>query len=200
MKIKIFFLASILVISLACSAIAPTSQPQVSTQTSLSIGYDFSNQTPTFPEGDGAAPNHIFVHKYPIPSDGFITGVTFLNDSDSLEEDFTLLILHPISGGWEVIHRMDISEDDHISTETGSTTIPFGNPLAVRKGDIFAHWQFSNTGAIPLNDEGSAYEGLSFGKFGLESNDIEQGKIIPNENYSGGRDYFINLIFDPSND
>ena len=200
MKTRMFFLAAVLAISLACSAIAPTSQPQAALQTSLSIGYDFSDQMPTYSEGDGAAPNHIFVHKYPFPSDGRVTGIILLNDSDSLEEDFTLLILRPISGGWEVIHRMDISEDDHTSTETGFTTIPLGNSLAVKKGDIFAHWQFSNTGAIPLNEEGSAYEGLSFGKFGLESNDIEQGKIIANENFSGGRDYFVNLIFEPGND
>lgn len=200
MKTKIFSLAAILIITLACSTIAPTSQPQVSTPSTQSIGYDFSDQAPALPEGDEAAPNHIFVHKYPIPEDGFITGITLLNDTDSLEEDFTLLILRPISGGWEVIHRVDVSEDDQVSAETGITNIAFGTPLAVEKGDIFAHWQFSKTGAIPFNDEGSAYEGLSFGKFGLESKDIEEGQIIPNENYSGGRDYFINLIFEPADD
>lgn len=200
MKTKIFFVAAILAVSFACNVIAPTSQPQTSIQSSQSIGYDFSDQTPSYPEGDEAAPNHVFVHKYSIPEDGFITGITLLNDSDSLEEDFTLLILRPIKGGWEVIHRVDVSGDDHASTETGIKTIPFGTPLPVKKGDIFAHWQFSKTGAIPLNEEGSAYEGLSFGKFGLSSNDIEEGQIIANEGFSGGRDYFINLIFESAHD
>lgn len=201
MKTKIFFLAAIFAVSLACSAIAPTSQPQqADPQSTLSIGYDFSDQVPAFPEGDAKAPNHIFVHKYPIPGNGFITGITLLNDSDSLEEDFTLLILRPISGGWEVIHRMDISEDDQSSAETGITSIPFGTSLAVEKGDIFAHWQLRDSGSIPLNNESSSFEGLSFGKYGLGSTDIEEGQVIPNGNFSGGRDYFINLIFEAAHD
>ena len=66
------------------------------------------------------------------------------------------------------------------------------------KGDIFAHWQLNDTGPIPLNDESSSFEGLSFGKFGISSKEIEKGQVILNENFSGGRDYFINLIFEES--
>ncbi len=196
MKIKLFFLAAIFSISLACNAIVPTNQPQTFSQSTLAIGYDFSDQTPTSPEGDLAAPTHIFIHKYPIPRDGFVTGITILNDTDSLEEDFTLLILRPIGGGWKVIHRMDISEEDLASTKTTGSNVHFRVSLAVKKGDIFAHWQLNDTGPIPLNDEGSSFEGLSFGKFGITSKEIEKGQVILNENFSGGRDYFINLIFE----
>ncbi len=196
MKIKLFFLAAIFCISLACNAIAPVNQPQTSSQSTSAIGYDFSGQTPASPEGDIAAPTHIFIHKYPIPSDGFVTGITILNDTDSLEEDFTLLILRPIGGGWKVIHRMDISEEDQVSTKAIDSNVHFKISLAVTKGDIFAHWQFGDTGPIPLNDEGSSFEGLSFGKFGISSKEIEKGQVILNESFSGGRDYFINLIFE----
>ncbi len=196
MKIKLFFLAAIFSISLACNAIVPKNQPQASSQSTLAIGYDFSDQTPANPEGDLAAPTHIFIHKYPIPSDGFVTGVTILSDTDSLEEDFTLLILRPIGGGWKVIHRMNLSKDDQSSMENGIVNIPFEVSLAVKKGDIFAHWQLNDTGPIPLNDEGSSFEGLSFGKFGITSKEIKKGQVILNENFSGGRDYFINLIFE----
>jgi len=196
MKTRAIFLAVFFFISLACSATLTINPQQTYSQPEQSIGFDFSSQSPSSPDGDRAAPTHVFIHKYPFPTDGFVTGVTFVNDSDSKAEEITLLILRPLGGGWEVIHRVDLSEDDRPSTKTGITTLSLGTSLAVEKGDIFAHWQFGKTGPIPLNDEHLSFDGLSVGKFGLDSKDIEEGHVLTNENFSGGRDYFINLIFE----
>ncbi len=200
MNIKIFFLVAIISISLSCSTIATTPSPQVDSDSLQLIGFDYSNQTPAYPEGDITASTHVFVHKYPIPNDGFVMGVTYLNDSDSETENITILILRPIGGGWKVIHRANLLEDDLPPATTGTTTFSFEAPLAVKKGDMFAHWQPGETGPIPLNLESSPFDGLSFNKVGFRAEDIEEEKIIPSENFSGGRDYFINLIFEEMHD
>ena len=195
MNKKIFSLVAIISISLACNSIATTPSPQTDSNSLQLIGFDFSDQTPSAPEGDYTAATHLFVHKYPIPNDGLVMGVTYLNDSDSESENITFLILRPIGGGWKVIHRADLIEDDLPSATTGTTTFSFEASLAVKKGDIFAHWQPDNTGPIPLNLESSPFDGLTFNKVGFNTEEIEEGKIIPSENFSGGRDYFINLIY-----
>jgi hypothetical protein len=197
MRKRTFFLVAIISITLACNTIATTpSSPQTHSDSLQLIGFDFSDQTPINPEGDNSAPTHLFVHKYPIPNDGLIIGVTYLNDSDSVAENITFLILRPIGGGWKVIHRADLIEDDLPPATTGTTTFSFETSLAVKKGDIFAHWQPAQTGPIPLNLESSPFDGLSFNKVGFSTKDIEEGEIILSENFSGGRDYFINLIFE----
>lgn len=198
MKTRVLLLPLSLFLLLACRMLPPPGQPQPRTSpaSSLAIGFDFSRQTPQTPTGDRSAAAHLFVHKYPFPSRGSITGVTFLNDSDGGAERFTLLILRPGSGGWQVIHRVDIEGDDLPPAKTGLTSIRFGLPLEVRRGDVFAHWQPDDSGAIPMNDENASIEGLSFGKAGFSSEDIEEGQFILNQGFSGGRDYFINLIFE----
>jgi hypothetical protein len=193
---KILFPALLLFLLLACNVMTSTSPLQTEEHSQHSIGFDFSGHEPSIATGDMSAPTHLFVHKYPFPSDGFVTSVTLLNDSDDWPEPFTLLILRPIVGGWKVIHRVNIGEDDQPSANTGLTTIYFGTPLEIKKGDMFAHWQFGGTGPIPLNDDTSSIDGLSFGKFGLSSADIEEGQVLSNQGYSGGRDYFINLSFE----
>ncbi len=196
MKTKTPLLTLAFLVLLACRVLAPSSRPQIDRNSPQAIGFDFSGQSPAAQTGDRSAATHVFVHKYPFPSSGYITGVTFLNDSDGGAEPFSLLVLRPVSGGWEVVHRIDIEGDDLPPAKTGMTSIHFGNPLEVHRGDLFAHWQPDDTGPIPMNDENSSVEGLSFGKVGFHSEDIEEGQVIPNQGFSGGRDYFINLIFE----
>jgi len=45
------------------------------------------------------------------PGDGFITGVAYLNDSDTVPKSFTLLILRPDNKGWKIVCRVDLSDD-----------------------------------------------------------------------------------------
>ena len=189
MKTKILLLSIFLLFLLACNILAPINQPQA-------VGFDFAWKTPHAPTGDRSAATHLFVHKYSFPSNGQVTGVTFLNDSDGGSEPFTLLILRPVSDGWQIIHRVDIEGDDLSPEKTGITTIHFEIPLEIQRGDLFAHWQPDDTGPIPMNDENSFVEGLSFGKVGFRSENIDEGQFILNQNFSGGRDYFINLIFE----
>jgi hypothetical protein len=184
-----------MLILLACKLFTPIGQPPQDTNPSSAIGFYFSRLTPQETTGDRSAATHLFVHKYPFPSSGYVEGITFLNDSDSGAEPFTLLILHPISDGWMVAHRVDIEGDDLPPARTGITTIRFGISLEVQRGDLFAHWQPDATGPIPLNNENTSVDGLSFGKAGYNSEDIEEGQVILNQDFSGGRDYFLNLIF-----
>ena len=181
MKTKILLLSLFFFFLLACNLLTPSNQPQTGEKSPQAIGFDFSRETPYIPTGDRNAASHLFIHKYPFPSTGSITGITFLNDTDGGTEAFSLLILHPVNDGWEIIHRVDISDEDIPVTKTGSTSIQFETALDVTKGDLFAHWQPDDTGPIPLNDENSSIEGLSFGKVGFHSADIEETilKIIP---------------------
>ena len=189
MKMKLLLFPLSLLFLLACNT------AMIQSPTEQVFGFDFSEQVPQIPTGDRSAPTHLFVHKYPFYLDGNITGLTFLNDSDGGSETFILLVLRPTGDGWKVVHRVEIEGDDQPSAKTGVTTIHFENPLSVQKGDIFGHWQFDETGAIPLNDENLSVEGLSFGKFGIGANETAEGQFIQNQGFSGGRDYFINIIF-----
>ena len=198
MKTKSLLFPLSLLFLLACNAVVSMGRPQTEENLQQVFGFDFSEQVPQISTGDRSAPTHLFVHKYPFYSNGTITGITFLNDSDGGSETFMLLILRPTNGGWKVIHRVDIGGDDQPSAKTGVTTIHFGIPLSVQKGDIFGHWQLEETGPIPLNDENLSIEGLSFGKFGISASETEEGQFIPNQGFSGGRDYFINIIFQTS--
>ena len=105
MKIKILLLSLFFFLFLACNILTPINQSQA-------IGFDFSGETPHTPTGDRNAATHLFIHKYPFPSTGRVTGITFLNDTDGGTEAFSLLILRPTDDGWEVIHRVDISDED----------------------------------------------------------------------------------------
>jgi len=184
--------------SLACRSITitldqrkPTAESAASVQ---QIGFNFSSQSPETPEGDLSASRHLFLHTYPIPSDGFITGVAHLNDRDTVSESFNLLILRPGDKGWKIVYRVDLS-DDTPPAKTGITIISLPYPLSVQEDDIFAHWQAGAGGAIPLNTDDSSLDGFSIGQYGFHSEDIEIGQQIANDGFSGHRDYFVNLIF-----
>ena len=149
--IKLFLFA---VFSLSCSSITiavdkvnPTPKSIMPTQ---EIGFDIASQIPAYPEGDASAALHLFLHKYHVPNNGFITGVIYLNDSDTISESFDLLILRPDNKGWNVVYRMN-SSDDSSPAKTGVTVLTLPSPLSVQRNDIFAHWQHQADGAIPLN-------------------------------------------------
>lgn len=197
-KPPLIILVLLTVLLLACRGLTNTangkSLAREATPSIQRIGFDFSEQIPSSPEGDISAAHHLFIHKYPIPFDGFITGLVYLNDSDKVPETFDLLILRPHNGNWTVIFRITLS-DDTPPAQTGITLVNLPYPLPVQKGDIFAHWQHKARGAIPLNTDESSVDGFSAGQHGFQSSDVEVGERIKANGFSGQRDYFINLIF-----
>ncbi len=187
-------LCLLVIFSLACNAVTLAHPDANSTTSTQKVGFDFAKQTPQFSEGDTSASLHLFLHKYHMPNDGFITGVTYLNDSDTIAESFDLLILRPDTKGWKVIHRISLS-DDSPPAKTGVTVLTLPTSLPVQKNDIFAHWQNEAGGAIPMNGDDESFDGFSMGRYGFRSNDIEVGQYIDKSGFTGQRDYFINIIF-----
>jgi PEP-CTERM motif len=163
----------------------------------VTVGYDFSGQTPQYATGDLGAPLHLFIHVYAMPSDGFVTSVTFRNDSDTTSgsQPISLLILHPVAGGWNVTARVELPDSIFNHGVPGDTTYTLPAALAVQEGDLFAHWQEQGPGPIPLNIYGT---GFSNGKYGFESSDVAPGSFIDMyAGFGGARDYFINLNLAP---
>ena len=157
------------------------------------VGFDFSGQTPQFDTGDLGASLHLFIHVYAMPYDGFVTSVTFRNDSDTTSglQPISLLILRPVLGGWNVAHRVELPDTVFKHGVIGDTTYMLPTALAVLQGDIFAHWQEQGPGPIPLNIYGTGY---SNGKYGFSSSQIDPGSFIDMyAGFGGARDYFINL-------
>jgi len=187
------------VISLACNALIPRSRDGETSERTEPIGFNFTHYIPESPEGDKGAPNHVFIHRYPMPDDGLITGVIYQNDIDDVPETIVLLILRPDGDDWEVIHRVTLLDDDIPPAATGLAMLELKPSLAVKKGDVFAHWQPETrpTGPIPLNLDSTSVDGLSAGKFGFSLVDVEVGQIIPDSGFTGRRDYFMNVIFKP---
>jgi len=190
--------AFLIVLLLACRSVtisidnnapAPASIPHAQ-----QIGFDFTEQVPSSPKGDTSARRHLFLHEYSMPSNGFVTGVIYLNDNDKAIETFDLLILRPNDDGWQVIYRMNLS-DDIPPAQTGTTVINLPSAWAVQKGDIFAHWQDNPNGAIPLNIDDESVDGFSVGQYGFQSSEVEIGQQIGIDRFNGHRDYFINVIF-----
>ena len=193
--LSLFLLVSF---SLACRSITIALDQKTSIAESVApvqqIGFNFSSQSPEIPEGDLSAPRHLFLHTYPMPNDGFITDVAYLNDNDTVSEPFDLLLLRPDNKGWKIVYRINLS-DDNPPAKTGIAIINLPYPLSVQKNDIFAHWQAGANGAIPLNIDDLSFDGFSVGQYGFRSEDIEMGQQIENKGFSGHRDYFVNLIF-----
>jgi hypothetical protein len=196
-KSPIIFLAFLFVLSLSCRSVtinADNNSPAFeSVAQAQQIGFGFSEQVPSSPKGDSSASRHLFLHEYSIPSNGFITGIIYLNDSDKAVETFDLLILRPNDDGWKVIHLINLS-DDIPPTQTGTTRVSLPSPLAVQKNDIFAHWQDSPNGAIPLNIDDESVDGFSVGQYGFSSSEVEVGQQIDINGFNGHRDYFINIV------
>lgn len=185
------FLLSCSSITIAVDADHPTAGPGTPGQ---QIGFDFASRTPAFPKGDEAAALHLFVHPYPVPANGFITGVVYLNDADTNSDPFDLLVLRPDHQGWKVVDRLSLS-DDQPPARTGTTVLTLPTPISVQENDIFAHWQSEAEGAIPLNGDDTSIDGLSMGQYQFHSADVEIGQHIRNEGFTGKRDYFINITF-----
>jgi hypothetical protein len=163
----------------------------------VTVGYDFFGEAPQFSTGDLGAPDHLFIHVYAMPYDGFVTSVTFRNDSDTTsgEQPVSLLILRPASGGWNVAYRVELPDSIFNHGISGDTTYTIPTALAVEAGDLFAHWQHQGPGPIPLNIYGT---GFSNGKAGIMSSDIDPGDFIDAyAGFGGARDYFINLNLNP---
>ena len=164
------------------------------------LGLDLESNTPQDSGGDHAASGHVFIHQYEIPEDGWVSGVFYLNDSEwfraEIQESVTLLILRPTENGWLIVHTVELPPDDQPLTRIGTSTIYFDNLLQVKKGDIYGHFQGDNpTGPFPLSIDKAAKDSLSVGKSGFAQADIKAGNFLPNEGFTGERDYYFNLIY-----
>ena len=73
----------LLMVSLGCNGFVPRLSNTESVVATELIGFDFTQGPLQCPEGDTGAPNHVFIHKYPMPGKGEIVGVLYLNDSES---------------------------------------------------------------------------------------------------------------------
>ncbi len=197
MKIKVSIFAAIsflLILILAC--VLPVSL----VNGSQSIGFDFRKEKPVASSGDTSAKGHVFIHQYEFPADGWITGYAYLNDSEQenieMNEPVTLLILRPLEGGWLITHIEELPPDDEPISEEGSSRLSFESPIRVHAGEIFGHFQIEKTtGPFPMNIDNDAVDGLTIGRAGFESEDIQEGKFILREGFTGERDYFFNLIY-----
>ena len=200
LKPALMLLTPFLVASLACSALIPRNQSVETAERTELIGFDFSNRSPESPDGDEGAPNHVFIHQYPMPEDGLITGVIYLNDTDEVSEIIDLLILRSVRRGWEVVHRVALPADDRPPAISSFSTLELDPALPVNKGDVLAHWQSEArpTGPIPLNLASASVDGLSAGEFGFSSAQVQVGDIITDSGFTGRRDYFMNIIFKPT--
>jgi hypothetical protein len=165
------------------------------------IGFAFAGHPSGEPWGDRTAATHLFVHGYPFPEDAVVKGVVLRNDKEETDgersEAITLVILRPETAGWRVINAVDLDVDDLPARTTGTTYLKFDKPLEVKKGDLFGHFQNVEMpgGPIPLNLDAASIEGKSSGKAGFSRYDILPGKLIPNEGFTGRRDYYINVVF-----
>ena len=200
LKLTFTLLTPLLIASLACSGLIPRNQSVETAERTELIGFDFTNRLPESPDGDEGAPNHVFIHQYPVPEDGLITGVIYLNDTDEVSEIIDLLILRSVRRGWEVVHRVALPADDRPPAISGISTLELDPALPVNKGDVFAHWQpeARPTGPIPLNLAKASIDGLSVGEFGFNSAQVQVGDIITDSGFTGRRDYFMNIIFKPT--
>jgi hypothetical protein len=187
-------------LALACGLVALPSWSGLHPETR--IGFPFDGKIPAYPGGDEAAAGHIFIHQYPFPTDGYLTGVTWLADHEpngpELREEVFILVLRPVPDGYQVIFRQELMVDDLRWDETGRQTVHFSQPLQVLRGDVLAHWQPTTQpgGPIPLNDDANAVEGRTIGKAGFQFEDTDPGRIIHTDGFSGGRDYFLNGLFE----
>lgn len=197
----IFFLTlTLIAVSLSCKNIPAFNPDQKKAQQATAIGFDLTHRMLDHPQGDLNAQKHLFIHNYPMPGEGLVTGTICLEDADETPESVRLLILRPGPEGWKIIHSLPLPADDHPGARSGIDTFQLNPPLPVKKGDIFAHWHpdTAPSGPIPYNSDDASIKGLSVGKYGFRLEDVQRGKLIPNRGFTGQRDYFINLIFQPA--
>ncbi len=202
LKINPAFIFSILVslgllTSLACSGLMPATS---SAATNQAIGFNYSGKTAALPKGDESANGHVFIHFYPMPADGLINGLIYLNDADEVPESVTLLTLRSEKPGWRVINNVVLPADDTPARTDGFTVLTFDTPLSVRQGDVVAHWHPKTQpgGPFMLNVDRTTVDGLSIGQAGFDLQDVEVGQIFTDNGFSGKRDYFFNVLFTAS--
>jgi hypothetical protein len=170
---------------------------------SSKVGFDFDGRIPQETSGDNNAASHVFIHQYPFPLDGFITGVEYMNDADrdgiEKSEAIYFLLLRPVDQGYQIIYRQELPVDDFPPVTSGTTLFDLPDSIPVKKGDVYATWQpeNQNSGPIPLNLDAAAAEGFSIGKAGFGLSDTEPGRKIGLDGFSGRRDYFIRVIYIP---
>jgi hypothetical protein len=169
------------------------------------IGFDYKGLIPEYYSGDTGAAGYIFIHQYPMPFDGNLTWVEYKNDAEpdaiEIREEVFLLVLRPVNGGYRVIYRQELLQDDITPRWDGVTRVLFDQPLEVMRGDLIAHWQPDGQegGPIPMNIDDNSIEGRSIGKPGFQFHDTDPGKLLLPDGFSGQRDYFMQVQFVPGN-
>jgi hypothetical protein len=174
------------------------------TQQPIRLGYDFRGRQVSTPGGDISAGGHIFIHLYPMPVDGTLTGLEYANDCEAngveQREEIFVLVLRPVSGGYQVIFRQELLPDDINPVCDGINRFEFATPLPVLRGDLLAHWQpgIQSGGPIPMNIDSAVVEGRTYGKAGFSFDNTNVGSFISSDGFGGSRDYFMVGLFDPS--
>ncbi|MEM6366057.1 MAG: LamG-like jellyroll fold domain-containing protein, partial [Planctomycetota bacterium] len=146
--------------------------------------------------GDTGAANLLFIHDDfgRVAGDGTISSLEIAPDSNNTPIDFDLLVLRPDGGGFEVVHRVSLSDSDITGTNAnGVRTLDIGQ-LAVQTGDVIGHWSANQHGSIPFS--------LGTGATGYSSyatGDIEVGDTVTESNNSTqARIYGLNFTFEPN--
>jgi hypothetical protein len=168
--------------------------------TAKSIGFSFKERSSLLQKGDEATARQQFIHQYTIPEDGEISAVAYLNDLEpqglDLDEEIYLLILRPEGEGMKIIYRAEIPADQLSAAKSGVIIYTLPAPLAVKKGDVFGHWQQVNLPIwlLPIKVEMGAVDGFTVGKKNFTKDDIQVGNLVNPSVSLGLRDYFVNFI------
>ena len=149
---------------------------------------DLLTDPPSHSGGDGGSAEVLFLHQgYVIPSPGRLTALTLLNDSDTNNEQFDLLVVRPTGSPNEytVIHRVPILDEDDDGATTGTRTYALDS-LAVASGDILGMWwDAQNPGPIPFDNN----EGTTVWEWPVTS----VGDTFTFSQTGGPREYFMNV-------
>jgi len=171
--------------------------------TPKSVGFTFRERSSLVLNGDEAAARQQFIQQYTIPEDGEISAVAYLNDMEpkglNLDEEIYLLILRTEGDGMRIIYRAEIPAEELSPAKSGVVIYSLPAPLAVKKGDVFGHWQQVNIPIrlLPIKVEVGAVDGFSVGKKNFTREDIQVGNLVNPSVSLGLRDYFINFVVQP---
>ena len=169
------------------------------------VGNDLSAPVPG--GGDGGSDGALMVMGYypatptsdfVIPSNGILTAMTILEDTDTTAEPADLLVLRQTAvNTYLVIQRATVT-DDAVPATTGTTTYPLAN-LAVQAGDIIGHTTMGGGVGGPIPTITDNINGP--GELELVYDTTVVGGTINFTPFGGGkvaaRDYFYNVTLIP---
>ena len=165
----------------------------VAEQPVATIGPDLTQAFGT-PAGDSSGQNLLFIHDQyaPITGHGTISSLQIGPDSNGTPIDFDLMVLRPNGGGgFEIIHRVSLTDSDVISTDgDGVRTLNIGK-LDVQAGDVIGHWSANNAGSIPYTIGSGGATGWS----SYATGDVEVGDTVTEGN-TNSQERVYGIAFD----